>query len=129
MAQQVQVTEEQARAVAEESRASGWDKPSFAKELFLGRFGLQLIHPFPRPADGEEKRTAEFLHKLRGFLGTVDGRIIERDARIPDDYIAEPPRMRWTRWSNCRVRWPTTDATTFGSRRHWQNCGPAKWPV
>lgn len=37
MAQQTQVTEEQARALAE-SRESGWDKPSFAKELFLGRF-------------------------------------------------------------------------------------------
>lgn len=48
MAQQTQVTEEQARALAEESRESGWDKPSFAKELFLGRFPLGLIHPFPR---------------------------------------------------------------------------------
>ena len=40
MAQQAQVSEEQARAVAEESRESGWDKPSLAKELFLGRFPL-----------------------------------------------------------------------------------------
>lgn len=47
MAQQAQVSEEQARAVAEESRESGWDKPSLAKELFLGRFPLDLIHPFP----------------------------------------------------------------------------------
>lgn len=49
MAQQTQVTEEQARALAEESRETGWDKPSFAKELFLGRFPLELIHPFPNP--------------------------------------------------------------------------------
>ena len=47
MAQQAQVSEEQARAVAEESRESGWDKPSLAKELFLGRFPLDLIHPSP----------------------------------------------------------------------------------
>lgn len=57
MAQQTQVTEEQARALAEESRESGWDKPSFAKELFLGRFPLGLIHPFPKPSDAEEART------------------------------------------------------------------------
>ncbi|QLL06716.1 acyl-CoA dehydrogenase family protein [Mycobacterium vicinigordonae] len=88
MAEQAQVTEEQARAVAEESRESGWDKPSFAKELFLGRFGLELIHPFPRPPDDEEKRSAEFLEKLKEFLGTVSGSVIERDARIPDEYIA-----------------------------------------
>ena len=60
MAQQAQVSEEQARAVAEESRESGWDKPSLAKELFLGRFPLKLIHPFPRPDDAEAARTEEF---------------------------------------------------------------------
>lgn len=88
MAQQAQVTEEQARAVAEESRESGWDKPSFAKELFLGRFPLELIYPFPRPSDAEEQRASEFLAKLREFLGTIDGSVIERDARIPDEYVA-----------------------------------------
>lgn len=87
MAQQTQVTEEQARAVAEESRESGWDKPSFAKELFLGRFPLDLIHPFPRPTDADEERIAEFLAKLREFLDTVDGSVIERDAAIPDEYV------------------------------------------
>ncbi len=48
-----QVTEEQARAVAEEARESGWEKPSFAKELFLGDSALDLVHPFPRP-DADE---------------------------------------------------------------------------
>src|SRR5690242_169273 len=87
MAQQAQVSEEQARAVAEESRESGWDKPSLAKELFLGRFPLDLIHPFPRPADAEAARTEEFLGRLRDFLVTVDGGVIERDAKIPDEYV------------------------------------------
>src|SRR6201998_1148595 len=87
MAQQAQVTEEQARALAEESRETGWDKPSFAKELFLGRFPLDLIHPFPKPSDTEEARVAAFLDKLRDFLNTVDGSVIERDAQIPDEYV------------------------------------------
>lgn len=87
MAQQAQVTEEQARALAEESRESGWDKPSFAKELFLGRFPLDLVHPFPGPSDAEEVRTAAFLSRLRDFLGSVDGGVIERDAQIPDEYV------------------------------------------
>ncbi len=72
MAQQTQVTEEQARALAEESRETGWDKPSFAKELFLGRFPLELIHPFPQPSDADEARTRAFLDQLRKFLDTVD---------------------------------------------------------
>ena len=87
MAQQAQVTEEQARALAEESRESGWDKPSLAKELFLGRFPLELIHPFPKPSDAEEARSEAFLEKLREVLGTVDGSVIERDAQIPDEYV------------------------------------------
>jgi alkylation response protein AidB-like acyl-CoA dehydrogenase len=87
MAQQAQVTEEQARALAEESRESGWDKPSFAKELFLGRFPLNLIHPFPKPSDADEERTRAFLDKLREFLDTVDGSVVERDAQIPDEYV------------------------------------------
>src|SRR6201995_1042874 len=87
MAQQAQITEEQARALAEESRESGWDKPSFAKELFLGRFPLELIHPFPKPSDADEERTRAFLDKVRQFLDTVDGSVIERDAQIPDEYV------------------------------------------
>lgn len=87
MAQQAQVTEEQARALAEESRETGWDKPSFAKELFLGRFPLELIHPFPTPSDADETRTRAFLDGVREFLGSVDGSAIERDAQIPDEYV------------------------------------------
>src|ERR1700741_870214 len=87
MAQQAQVTEEQARALAEESRESGWDKPSFAKELFLGRFPLELIHPFPKPSDADEERTRAFLSELREFLDTVDGSVVERGAQIPDEYV------------------------------------------
>src|SRR5246500_5912027 len=87
MAQQAQVTEERARALAEESRERGWDKPSFAKELFLGRFPLELIHPFPNPSDADEERTRAFLDKLRQLLDTVDGSVVERDAQIPDEYV------------------------------------------
>ncbi|WP_024795379.1 acyl-CoA dehydrogenase family protein [Tomitella biformata] len=87
MAEQVQVTEEQARAVAEEARESGWDKPSFAKELFLGRFPLYLVHPFPAPARDEAARTDRYLAKLRSYCEGLDGALIESQARIPDDYV------------------------------------------
>ncbi len=87
MTQQAHVTEEQARAVAEESRESGWEKPSFAKELFLGRFPLELIHPFPQPSEHDAAHIEAFLAKLRDFLKTIDGTVIERDAQIPDEYV------------------------------------------
>src|SRR5699024_9875877 len=87
MAEKTHVTEEQARAVAEEARESGWDKPSFAKELFLGRLTLDLVHPFPRPTPDEDARTEAFLTSLRNLCRTMDGAVIERDAKIPDEYV------------------------------------------
>lgn len=82
------VTEREARRVAEAAREQTWRKPSFAKELFLGRFRLDLIHPHPLPADEHVQRGEEFLAKLRDFVETeVDGALIEREARIPDQVI------------------------------------------
>lgn len=82
------VTEREARQVAEAAREQDWRKPSFAKELFLGRFRLDLLHPHPLPADQDVQRGEEFLAKLRDFCETkIDGAVIERDARIPDDVI------------------------------------------
>ncbi len=82
------VTEREARQVAEAAREQDWRKPSFAKELFLGRFRLDLIHPHPLPADDDVQRGEEFLAKLRDFCETkVDAARIERDAQIPDEVI------------------------------------------
>ncbi|CAM5252486.1 hypothetical protein SCANM63S_00220 [Streptomyces canarius] len=50
------VTEREARQVAEAARQQDWHKPSFAKELFLGRFRLDLIHPHPLPDDESVRR-------------------------------------------------------------------------
>ncbi|MEV5438261.1 acyl-CoA dehydrogenase family protein [Streptomyces sp. NPDC052682] len=82
------VTEREARQVAEAAREQEWRKPSFAKELFLGRFRLDLIHPHPLPTEEAAQRGEEFLAKLRDFCETkVDGALIEREARIPDEVI------------------------------------------
>ncbi len=82
------VTEREARQVAEAAREQDWRKPSFAKELFLGRFRLDLIHPHPLPDDEDVRRGEEFLAKLRDFCETrIDGAAVEREARIPDEVI------------------------------------------
>lgn len=82
------VTEREARRVAEAAREQDWRKPSFAKELFLGRFRLDLIHPHPLPADADVQRGEEFLAKLRDFCETrIDSARIEREARIPDETV------------------------------------------
>ncbi|WAX77665.1 acyl-CoA dehydrogenase family protein [Streptomyces sp. KMM 9044] len=82
------VTEHEARQVAEAAREQDWRKPSFAKELFLGRFRLDLVHPHPLPAHEEAERGEEFLAKLRDFCETrIDGALIDREARIPDEVV------------------------------------------
>lgn len=82
------VSEREARQVAEAAREQDWKKPSFAKELFLGRFRLDLIHPHPTPAPDDARRGEEFLGKLREFCETrIDGARIEREAKIPDETV------------------------------------------
>ncbi|WP_428935499.1 acyl-CoA dehydrogenase family protein [Streptomyces sp. ACT015] len=82
------VSEREARAVAEAARDQEWRKPSFAKELFLGRFRLDLVHPHPTPAAEDVRRGEEFLVRLRDFCETrIDGALVEREARIPDEVV------------------------------------------
>ncbi|OKK20353.1 acyl-CoA dehydrogenase [Streptomyces sp. CB00455] len=88
---QPKVTEREARQVAEAAREHDWRKPSFAKELFLGRLRLDLIHPHPLPADEDVRRGEAFLARLRAFCDSaladgLPGRI-EREAKIPDETV------------------------------------------
>ncbi len=81
-----QVSEREARQVAEAARETEWGKPSFGKELFLGRFRLDLIDPWPQPDPDRTARAEEFLGRLERYLRSeVDGTRIERDAFIPDE--------------------------------------------
>lgn len=81
---QREVTAEQARSVAEAARETEWRKPSFGKQLFLGRLRMDLIDPWPVPQESEDAQA--FLTKLRDYsTSSIDGAQIERDARIPDE--------------------------------------------
>lgn len=80
------VSEKQARQVAEAARESEWRKPSFGKELFLGRFRLDLIDPWPAASPESVADAEGYLAKLDAYVRSeVDGARIEREARIPDE--------------------------------------------
>ena len=82
------VSEKEARDVVEAARESEWRLPSFAKQLFLGDFRLDLIHPQPRLDVETVEKGERFLAQLRAFLETeVDPLEIERGARVPDRVI------------------------------------------
>jgi alkylation response protein AidB-like acyl-CoA dehydrogenase len=83
-----QVSEKEARQVAEAAREAEWKLPSFGKELFLGNFRLDLIHPQPKLSAEATEKGEKFLGELRTFLeNKVDPLQIERDAKIPDDVV------------------------------------------
>jgi alkylation response protein AidB-like acyl-CoA dehydrogenase len=82
------VGEREARQTAEAAREADWRQPSFGKQLFLGDYRLDLIHPHPRPSDDASARGEEFCAKMEAFCAeSIDSAKIERDAKIPDDAI------------------------------------------
>ena len=88
------VSERQAREVAEAARESEWKLPSFGKELFLGNFRLDLIHPQPQLDPAAVEKGERFLAQLREFLeAEVDPLEIEREAKIPEPVIDGLKRM------------------------------------
>jgi alkylation response protein AidB-like acyl-CoA dehydrogenase len=89
-----QVSEQEARQVAEAAREAEWGKPSFGKELFLGRFRLDLIDPSPEPDPASTASAEDFFNRLDGYLRSeVDGAQIERDASIPDEVFRGLARL------------------------------------
>ncbi len=83
-------SENEARDVAEAARESEWSGPSFVRELFLGRYRLDLIHPHPvREDPAEAARAAPFFARLRAFLERVDSDMIDRTGEIPEEYVQE----------------------------------------
>jgi alkylation response protein AidB-like acyl-CoA dehydrogenase len=82
------VSEREARQVAEAAREQEWKLPSFGKELFLGNYRLDLIHPQPRLDAEATEKGEKFLAELRAFLeNEVDPLRIEREAKIPDEVV------------------------------------------
>jgi alkylation response protein AidB-like acyl-CoA dehydrogenase len=88
MAATGEISEKQAREVAEHARAAEWLQPSFGKELFLGRLRLDLVHPHPSGSPEAAQRGEAFLAELQEFCESqIDSSVIERDSQIPDAVI------------------------------------------
>ena len=104
-----QVTEREARAVAEAARETEWAEPSFVRELFLGRFRLDLIHP--HPAAGSRGGSA----RAKPFLDEAATRSCERVDPEQIDRTGEIPRgacRSCARWARSASR---SRASTAGS--------------
>ncbi|HEV7784548.1 MAG TPA: acyl-CoA dehydrogenase family protein [Thermoanaerobaculia bacterium] len=88
MAKELQHTSEmESRKVAEASRETEWKQPSFLREMFLGNFRLDLIHPYPLPEQERAEFTA-FYNAMKEFLrDEVDSVEIDTTGEYPDHVI------------------------------------------
>jgi len=82
-------SEQEARAVAEAARETEWTHPSFVREMFLGRYRLDLIHPHPRPDPDDMIRAQPFFDRLRALLERIDSEEIDRTGQIPPEVVDE----------------------------------------
>lgn len=85
-------SEKESRAVAEASRETEWVSPSFLKELFLGDFRLDLIHPYDEAPERPE--FTKFYDEMRAFLrDEVDSVEIDRTGEYPEKVLAALRKM------------------------------------
>ncbi|HEY3570876.1 MAG TPA: acyl-CoA dehydrogenase family protein [Thermoanaerobaculia bacterium] len=82
-----QISELESRKVAEASRETEWKQPSFLREMFLGNFRLDLIHPYPLPAE-ERPEFAAFYNAIKEFLrDQVDPVEIDTTGEYPEQVV------------------------------------------
>jgi alkylation response protein AidB-like acyl-CoA dehydrogenase len=74
--------------VAEAARQTEWARPSFAAELFLGRFRQELLWPYPAQNPQQKKEGDELLAALEAFLKeSVDADAIDRTGELPEKVV------------------------------------------
>src|SRR5579872_5060536 len=84
--------EAQSREVAEEARETEWRRASFLRELFLGSFHLEWVHPFPAETMRPDFR--RFYDDLKDFLVRhVDPVAIDESGEYPRDVVEGLARL------------------------------------
>ncbi|TAH37033.1 MAG: acyl-CoA dehydrogenase [Planctomycetota bacterium] len=79
--------EREARKTAESARESKWRGHSFLKDLFLGRFRLDLVHPYPAETP-ERPKFRDFYGRLRRLLEEkVDPAAIDTSGEYPPEVV------------------------------------------
>src|SRR5438034_10482044 len=80
-------SEEESRRIAEESREKEWAGRTFLRELFLGNFLLDHIHPFP-VLRGERPEFKKFYDDVQRFLREkVDPVAIDETGEYPEEVV------------------------------------------
>ena len=80
-------SEQESRKIAEESREKEWAGRTFLRELFLGNFLLDHIHPFP-VMRGDRPEFKKFYDEVQRFLREkVDPVAIDETGEYPEEVV------------------------------------------
>ncbi len=75
----------EALEVAEDSREKEWSKPSFIGDLFMGRFDISALAPFPLQEAGDKKIGDDYIGKIRPFFeNEYDAGKVDETGVIPE---------------------------------------------
>ena len=74
--------------LAESSREMTWAYPTFAGQIFMGRFPWEIIYPYPAQSADDRAAGEDFLSSLSTFLrDKTDPDAIDREGEVPQDVI------------------------------------------
>ena len=74
--------------LAEGSRESEWNYPSFVRDIFHGKLSWDLIYPFPEQSESDKKIGTEYLEKLKGFLqANLNPDEVDKTGEIPPHVV------------------------------------------
>ena len=88
-----EASERESLKVAEASRQQEWHQPSFMRELFLGSFRLDLVHPYPLPGAERPEFTAYYEEMKRFLRDDVDSVEIDATGEYPEPVIEHLRKM------------------------------------
>jgi len=88
-----EASERESLKVAEASRQQEWHQPSFMRELFLGNFRLDLVHPYPLPGAERPEFTAYYEEMKRFLREDVDSVEIDATGEYPEPVIEHLRKM------------------------------------
>ncbi len=78
----------EAMEVAEDARQKEYKHPSFAGMMFMGKFDVSLLHPFPKQSEEEKKIGDEFCEDLGNYLSkNLDPEQVDKQREIPQEVM------------------------------------------
>lgn len=74
--------------LAEGSRESEWNYPSFVRDIFHGKLSWNLIYPFPEQSESDKNIGTEYLEKIKIFLqANLNPDEVDKTGEIPPHVV------------------------------------------